>query len=305
MSIPENHVIAEGRNLRAALEAAAAQLGVPASQVNLEKVAPADTPAGPLAFASRDRNYFHWIQTTQPMLTNLAVDPNATPIWFCPISNPNSGHAAMHPDVNDFLASGRRDRLGWKINGGANYASGLGMVFLSRNCLETAIPVGFGDLYVDPFDVLFNALIQVMPLDATGIGTVTENFLPGNEAIVDGIGDLHCQGLAINSTFSGYELTNMDTFGFNLANGTSFTVDAANPVTVPVVGQLNIRLKNNGHGNIRAEFRNGATVLGAMTVRERTTGANFIVPGTTSIVITSTNTNANGNNATAGQYEIN
>ena len=141
-------------------------------------------------------------------------------------------------------------------------------------------------------------------VDGSGIGTVTDNFLgaAGNRAIVDGIGDIHSQALAINSTFATFQLTNLDTFGFTLAGGTSFTVDAANPVNVPVVSQSQIRLKNNGHGNIRAEFRNGPVVLGAMNVRERTTGAGAIPPGTASVVISSTNTNANANNATQGAY---
>jgi hypothetical protein len=279
--------------------------GVPASQVNIENMAPSDTPSGNVAFANRDRNYYHYIQTTGPTLSNLAVDPTAGGAWFCPASNPNGGHAAMHPDVNDFLVNGRRDRLGWSVNGGTNYANGLALVFLSRNCLETAIPVGFGDLYVDPTDVLFNALIQgPIALNAAGLGTRTDNFLPGNEAIVDGIGDLHCQALTINSAFSTFELTNLDTFGFTLQGGTPFTCDAANPLSVPITTETQIRLQNRGFGNLRAEFRNGTVVLGSMVVRERTTGAGVITPGSNNVTFTTLNTNPFLNNPSAGTYRF-
>jgi hypothetical protein len=178
-------------------------------------------------------------------------------------------------------------------------------VFLSQYCLETGIPVGFGTLYVDPTNVLFTAMIQgPIALDAAGNGSGIDNFLPGNEALVDQIGDIHCQALAINAGFTTFELTNLDTFNFSLGGSTPFIADLANPVSVPVTAQNTLILKNNGHGNLRAGFMVGPVELGSMTVRERTTGKGSLPGGTTSINITTLNDNRFSVNATKGEYSL-
>ena len=282
-------------------------MAVSGAAPNQENLAPTDTAAGPLAFASLDRTYWHWFVTGSPTLMNQARDTNpAASQYFCPTSLQNEGHASMHPDVNDFNTAGRRDRLAWLVNGDASYANGLALVFMSRYCLETGIPVGFGTLYVDPFDVLFSNLMQgPIALGATGQGSVQDNFLPGNEALVDQIGDLHCQALAINATFSNYTLTNLDTFGFDLAGSTTFSINAANPANVTLVGnEREFILKNNGHGNLVANFKVGPVVLGTLTVRERTTGKKDLitVPGAATVEITTQNTDLNAINPTKGAY---
>lgn len=286
------------------------------TQPNIQNLAPADTLAGPLAYANLDRQYFHWVgfgpnvtgnPTNQPALQGIANDSSlGGPSWFCAVNNPNTGAAAMRPDVNDALSGGRNDDLGWRVRGGLSYAGGLALVFNTLSAMDSAIPTPFGQLWLNPFESLFSSFIQgPIVLDSGGVGTMVFPLgLPVSSArsIVAGLGNLHSQALVLNSTLAQISFTNLHTFQFDLAGGTTFAIDAANPATGASSFPNTLTVSNDGPGHVSVQFLDGANnVLASALVRERTGRAIITVPGTVNYRIVTANTNAGGTNQTKGQ----
>jgi hypothetical protein len=274
-----------------------------------ENLSPADTPAGPLAFAS-DRSYYHWIVYDSPTLQGLSWDPNVPPRWFCPVNNPNGGFAAMHPDVNDAAATGRNDDIGWRIRAGRPFQNGIAFFFTSSIALPAPLATPYGDLWVDPLDRFFTLLTMgPVRLDAAGTVDVRLGLGPPGapaRAVVAGFGNMHTQAVVIDSTLGSIALTNLATKGFDLAGGTPFRVNAGTPVTFPLGSARNVQVQNDGNGDVTVEFLRSGTPVGSLTVRERTRGGTGgltqMPPGTTDIRITSLN--ANRAYPTAGSWRL-
>jgi hypothetical protein len=280
-------------------------------RVNItENVSPADTPAGPLAFAASDRNYFHWITFDAPTLQGLAVDPTNPALWFCPLNNPNGGHAAMHPEVNDASSTQRFDDIGFRVRGGTTFANGGALILNSAVAMATALPTQFGDLWLDPLDRFFSILLfGPIVLDATGrADLILPLGAPNSDArqAVAGFGSLHTQAFLFSSNLQSLALTNLNTMNFEMVGSVAFTVDAANPQTIPIGSARNVQVQNDGNGHVTVEFQRAGVPLGSMRVLERTRGGTGgitqIPPGTTDIKITTLN--ANTTHPTTGTYRL-
>jgi len=284
------------------------------TQPNIQNLAPADTLAGPLAYASLDRQYFHYVgfgpnvagSPNQPALQGLANDgTTGGPAWFCAVNNPNAGAAAMRPDTNDALSGGRTDDLGWRVRGGTGYAGGLALVFNTLSAMDAGLPTPFGQLWVNPFEPLFSSFIQgPITLDTAGVGSLLFPLgLPGSSLrnVVAGLGNLHSQAMVINGTFTQVQLSNLHAFQFDLVGGTAFAIDAANPATGASSFPATLTVSNDGPGHVTVAFLDGANnVIASSVVRERTGRAIATAPGTVNYRISTANTNAGGLNQTKG-----
>jgi len=278
------------------------------AQANIQNLAPADTLAGPLAYAGLDRQYFHYVgfgplasgNPNQPALQGLAIDQSiGGPNWFCAVNNPNTGSAAMDPDVNDALAGGRFDDIGWRVRAGVTYAGGLSLVFNTLSAMDNGLPTGFGSLWVNPFEPLFSSFIQgPIVLDSAGVGTLALDLTPFR-ALVAGLGNLHSQALVITPNFQTFALTNLHTFRFDLAGGTAYSISAAAPATGTTSFPGNLQVQNGGPGTVTVDFLDPANnVLFSTIVRERMGRTLSVFPGAVSWRVSTANTNANNNNAT-------
>jgi hypothetical protein len=243
------------------------------------------------------------------VLQKLASNPTR----FCLINEPNSGHAAMDPDVNDALGEGRHDDVGWRVGAGTSYAAGAAFVFLAECARSTPLGSPFGELWLDPGDPLFAVTIQgPLALDASGVGQVFLSLGPPGapaRAALAAFGNLHAQAVVVDRALARLVLTNLDTMRFPWPAGTAFSITAATPLTAPLGTARDVKVQNDGNGEVTAEFLDaGGTVLGSFAIKERTTGcaraAGGIPAGTVRVRLATSNADAGGINPARGRWAL-
>ncbi len=97
-----------------------------------------------------------------------------------PCQNPNEGYAALDPDFqNTFKAFIKRlDNYRWKLEAGAGYGGGQGLLFFSESVLSRPFKMGGiqGRLSLDPGGVLFSLGAFPIALGSQGAGSLTLDF---------------------------------------------------------------------------------------------------------------------------------
>ena len=88
-----------------------------------------------------------------------------------------------------------------------------------------------------------------------------------------------------------------------------FCSPAATPLTAPLGTARDVKVQNDGNGEVTAEFLDaGGAVLGSFPIKERTTGcaraAGGIPTGATRVRLATRNQDASGINPTRGRWAL-
>jgi len=220
-----------------------------------------------------------------------------------PCPNPTWGLGAVDPDFYDSGVStpARFDDYVWRVNAGATYAGGVGVLLVSQTVFPgNGIPTPYGQLYLDITDPLFGIGPLVMPpFDGTGGSQFTLALGAGPNAIRNVFKELaswSTQALVTPLTNPKWKLSSLSTMRPALAPSgfTATTAVSGTPASiVRTVGPTRFSLRNDGRGELTVQFFIGsAPVPGTFKVAERTMVRMTPPVAANKVEVTSTKTTA-------------